>query len=148
MMDRPMSNSPLANALLESAHDAVWVVSGEQTVTQFNRVFARLCAKVFHREPVRVDIALAEILDDAARELCVDLYGRALEGRAVSADARFMVDGMSRSFIISAAAVSDGKRVAFTAHDVTEVTRRAREDVFELSLTRLFFEGEKPLDST
>jgi signal transduction histidine kinase len=143
-----MSNGALVDALLESAHDAMWVVSRELTVTQFNRVFARLCAKAFHRTPVRAGIPLVDIFDDAAGELCVDLCGRALAGRAVSADARFTVEGMSRSFVIGAAAVSDGASVAFTAHDVTEATRRAREDIFELSLTRLFFEGEKPLAAT
>jgi PAS domain S-box-containing protein len=142
--------SELVDALLESAHDAVWVVGRELTLTRFNAAFARLCTKGFQRRP-RAGATLEETLDAAAAELCVDLFRRVMAGRAVSADARFTVDGMSRSYVISGAPVIDAGTVAgaaFTAHDVTEVARQAREDLFELSLTRLFFEGEKPLAAT
>ena len=37
---------------------------------------------------------------------------------------------------------------AFTAHEITEQAGRARDDLFELSLTRLFAETEKTLDET
>src|SRR4051794_36342989 len=143
--------SALVDALLDNAHDAVWVVSRELTVTRFNAAFARLCAKAFHRTLVRAGVNLGEILDDGMRELCVDLFRRAMSGRAATADARFTIEGMSRSYILSGAPVIGGHSVAgaaFNAHDVTELTRRAREDIFELSLTRLFLAGEKPLSAT
>jgi signal transduction histidine kinase len=138
----------LVDALLESAHDAVWVMSRERTVARFNRVFARLCAKAFRGKPVILGAAVAEIFDEPTHELVVDLFSRALAGRTASGDARIMLEGMFRSYVITGAAVADGSGVAFTMHDVTEVARRSREDIFELSLTRLFLEGEKPLQAT
>ena len=149
-----MSNADggaLVDALLDSAHDAVWVVSRELTVTRFNAAFARLCARAFHRKPARAGIELGEILDDAAHELCVDLFRRAMSGRSVTADAQLTIEGVTRSYVISGAPVISGESVAgaaFTAHDVTEMTRQAREDIFELSLTRLFLADEKPLSAT
>src|SRR5262249_26009729 len=132
------------------AHDAMWVLGRDLSLTRFNRAFGRLCTKAFERT-ARRGVDAAELFDEEARDLCTDLFRRALAGRAVNADASFHLEGMSRSYVISAPPVMEGDAitgVAFTAHDVTEVARRAREDVFELSLTRLFFEGDKPLPAT
>ena len=140
----------LIGALLDSALDAVWVVSRELALLRFNTAFARLCTRAFHRSPL-TGAALAEVLDDPPRELCVDLFRRVMSGRSVSADARFTVDGAPRAYVLSGAPVLEDGTItgaAFTAHDVTEAARRAREDIFELSLTRLFLDGEKPLPAT
>ena len=140
----------LIDALLDSALDAVWVVSRELTLERFNAAFARLCTRAFHRNPLKGQ-PLSEVLDEPPRELCHDLFRRVMSGRSVTADARFTVDNTQRSYVVSGAPVIEGSTIAgaaFTAHDVTEAARRAREDIFELSLTRLFLECEKPIPTT
>jgi signal transduction histidine kinase/putative methionine-R-sulfoxide reductase with GAF domain len=146
----PTSDSgALVEALLASAHDAVWIVARDAALTRYNGAFARLCSKAFRRVPA-AGVLLTDIVPDTA-ELFVDLFRRAMSGRAVTADTTLNIDGVTRTFIVGGAPViADGTVVgaAFAAHDITESARRAREDLFELSLTRLFFEGQRPMSDT
>ncbi|HEX8151811.1 MAG TPA: ATP-binding protein, partial [Thermoanaerobaculia bacterium] len=77
-----------------------------------------------------------------------ELFPRTFAGGTVSTQASVIVGGSMRHFALSGTPVVDrGKVVAgvFVARELVEGRRNVREDVFELSLTRLFIEDEGPL---
>jgi len=118
----------LLSTVLETVADAVWIVDAGLSLTTFNAAFAILCAKAFHSFP-----SLPEDWRDLAR--------RAMSGRTVSSDVHLVIDGVSRSFTISGAPVMRGDVIdaaVFTARDVTDTSRLGREDLLELTVTRVF----------
>lgn len=120
--------STLVDALLETVADPLWIVSPELAVTRGNPAFAALQSGGF--EP------LAPWWRDLAK--------RVHAGRAVSADARVVVDGVERTFRVTGTpAGSDG--AVFLARDVTDVSRHEQDNRLELAVTRIFA-ADKPLE--
>ena len=120
--------STLVDALFATVSDPLWIVSPELVVTRFNPPFAALRHSGF----------------DPLEPWWRDLARRVLAGRAVSADARIVVDGVERTFRVTATpAGADG--AVFLARDVTDVRRGEPEDKLELAVTRIFA-ADKPLE--
>jgi signal transduction histidine kinase len=141
----------LVAALLASTPDAMWVVSRAAELTHFNDAFARLCVKGGGRAPKGETPVRALAEQSPFHALWTELLPRALGGRPAGSDGRLVVDGVQRFYSIHGVPVVDGSEVvaaAFTARDVTDSAGHGRDDLFELSLTRLFVEGEKPLAET
>ncbi|HYC87721.1 MAG TPA: ATP-binding protein [Thermoanaerobaculia bacterium] len=120
--------STLVEALLETVGDPLWIVSPELAVTRGNAPFAALQSGGF----------------DPLAPWWRDLARRVHGGRAVSADARIVVDGVERAFRVTGTpAGSDG--AVFLARDVTDVSRGEHENRLELAVTRIFA-ADKPLE--
>ena len=122
----------LVRALLTAVADPVWIVDRNLALHGSNAAFATLCERAFASPPALAD------------PFWTDLARRALNGRAVSADARYTIDGVERSFTISGTPYSDG--AVFLAHDVTDTTRAEREDLLELAVTSIFA-TDKPIET-
>jgi signal transduction histidine kinase len=144
----------LLDALLASAQDPTWVVDRELVLTHFNDPFTRIVEKTLAVTP-RAGMTLDQLIDaqryPREHEFWLDLLRRTLSGRTVSSDNRAVVDNIQRMFAISGVPVIEENNVtaaAFTAHDITEQAGRARDDQFELSLTRLFVDTDQTLDET
>ena len=120
----------LIDALFHTVPDPLWIVSAGFEVTRFNAAFGALRAKGF----------------DTGTPLWRDLTQRVLAGRAVSAEMRFVIDGVERTLAITGTPAG-GDGAVFLARDVTNVTRGDREDNLELAVTRMF-EPEKPLEES
>ncbi|MGN6185424.1 MAG: ATP-binding protein [Thermoanaerobaculia bacterium] len=124
---------PLAGALLQSAHDPMWIIDSSRTLIAFNRAFARLF------ESIEVGIDASHLFDEAWPEL----LDRALRGHSVLSNVRY--------YSIAATPVIEGDtttHAVFTARLLSDLTAGKREDLFELSLTRLFIDDERPLMRT
>lgn len=120
--------STLVDALLATVADPLWIVSPELGVTRCNTACAALQNGGF----------------DPLAPWWRDLAARVHAGRAVTADARIVVDGVERTFRVTGTpAGSDG--AVFLARDVTDVSRGEREDRLELAVTRIFA-ADKPLE--
>jgi hypothetical protein len=115
---------------METVSDPVWIVSSDFATTRFNPAFAALRAKGF----------------DPLTPWWRDLARRVLDGRAVSADTRFVIDGVERVFAVTGTpAGHDG--AVFLLRDITDTSRGEREGNLELAITRMF-EPEKPLEES
>src|SRR4051794_35542221 len=144
----------LIDALLASAQDATWVVDRDLCLTHSNDAFSRLVERSLGVAS-RVGMSLDELIDPdrhiRAHDFWLDLFRRALSGRNVASDNRVIVDGMQRVYAVTGVPVIEQGSItaaAFTARDITDQAGHARDDLFELSLTRLFVETDKPLDET
>ncbi|HEX9985089.1 MAG TPA: ATP-binding protein [Thermoanaerobaculia bacterium] len=138
--------NPLFDALLQSALDPTWIVGREALLERFNRPFARLYTDARGEAP-RAGIPAGTLFEGPWREV----FDRVMAGRSVSTDAKLVIAGALRQFSLAGTAVvEDGAVTAaiFTARDLTDTRRTAREDLFELSLTRLFLAGDRPLEET
>ena len=119
--------STLVDALLETVSDPLWIVSPELAITRGNPPFAALQSGGF----------------DPLAPWWRDLARRVHGGRAVSADARIVVDGVERAFRVTGTpAGADG--AVFLARDVTDTGRNEQENRLELAVTRIFA-ADKPL---
>ncbi|HVR37971.1 MAG TPA: ATP-binding protein [Thermoanaerobaculia bacterium] len=135
-----VATDPLLEAVFRSTQDALWVVDRDLTLTHFNESFARFCEK-----GLGIVARVGASFDPNG--FWRDLVRRTLGGRNVAADTWIAIDGVQRYFSIIGTPVIDGGSVtsaAFTLRDATDVSRREREDLFELALTRVFDSG-KPL---
>lgn len=129
---------PLSDALLHSAHDPTWVVDATRGVIAFNRAFARLYGDLRGRT-VEAGLDAAQLFD----EPWPDLLERAFGGHSVSTDLRGL--SIIATPVLDANAVT---YVVFTAQLLADAVPAKREDLFELSLTRLFIDDERPLTHT
>ncbi len=144
----------LLDALLASAQDPTWVMNRELALTHFNDPFTRIVEKTLAVTPC-AGMSLDQLIDaqryPREHEFWLDLLRRALSGRTVSSDNHVVLDSIQHIFTITSVPVIEENNVtaaAFTAHEITEQAGRARDDLFELSLTRLFADTEKTLDET
>ncbi|HET7433786.1 MAG TPA: ATP-binding protein [Thermoanaerobaculia bacterium] len=126
--------TPLLRAALAAVHDPVWLVGRDRAVLESNASYRALVAR--------------------GLQIPDDVYRRVLSGRTVDADALLTLDGIERVYSISGVpVVNDGESAendvaaVFSARDVTDTTRGAREGLFELAVTRLFT-PDKPLTET
>jgi signal transduction histidine kinase len=129
---------PLYDALLLSAQDPTWIVDDARRVFRHNSAFARLHAELRNRTLADGEDA-AQLFDEPWPEL----LQRAFNGQRVSLDV-----GAQSIHAIPAIEGDAVTHVVFTARAIAETTPAKREDLFELSLTRLFIDDERPLTRT
>ncbi len=146
--------SALLDAVLASAQDPTWVMNRELALLHFNDPFTRIVEKTLAVTPA-AGMSLDQLVDPQRypreHDLWLDVLRRALSGRTVSSEVRVVVDSVQHIMAVTGAPVieqNDVTAAAFTAHDITEQAGRAREDLSELSLTRLFVETDKILEET
>jgi len=138
-------NAALTDALLQSASDPMWIVGADGALARFNRGLARLYEDVRGIAP-QPGIAAADLFEGAWPDVC----RRTLGGKTVSTDATFLARGAHHTFSLAGTPVIEDDLViaavfvARALHDGSGV----REDLFELSLTRLFIEDDHPLEET
>lgn len=125
-----MAGDALAGALFEVLADPVWIVGEDLTILRANAAFHTLQSKA---------------ADGALENSWRDLARRVLAGRSVTTDVRVAVDGVERSFNLSAVPVN-GTAALFVARDVTDTRRGEREDALELAVARVFA-TDKPLEA-
>jgi signal transduction histidine kinase len=134
---------PLVRALLENAQEPTWIVGAEGNLLLANGAFAQWLDALRLRVP-----AAGDSIEHLLQEPWPEVLHRTLSGRSVAMDAAFpMRDGL-RSFSIVGTPVEENGELShavFAARIVTPLLRDAREDLFELSLTRLFIADERPL---
>jgi signal transduction histidine kinase len=134
---------PLVRALLENAQEPTWIVGAEGQLLLANGAFAQWLDELRLRVP-----AAGDNIEHLLQEPWPEVLHRTLSGRSVAMDAAFpMRDGL-RSFSIVGTPVEEHGELTnavFAARAVTPLLRDAREDLFELSLTRLFIADERPL---
>lgn len=137
---------PLTEALLQSAADPTWIVGAAGTLVRFNAPFARLYEDVHGHTP-QSGIRAEGFFDDP----WPDLLARTLAGRSVSTDTAFIVGGLVRSFSVTCTPVVESNTVThavFAARELPESQLGAQENLFELSLTRLFIDDDRGLVQT
>lgn len=117
-------------ALFAVLADPVWVVGSDLAVTRANAPFQSLRSK---------------LADDGFDRSWRDLARRVFTGRSVTTDIRVVVDGVERSFNLSAVPVS-ATAALFVARDVTDTRRGEREDALELAVARIFA-TDRPLET-
>lgn len=134
---------PLIRALLENAQEPTWIVGADGNLLLANGAFAQWLDALRLRVPAAGD-SLEGLLQDPWPEV----LQRTLSGRSVAMDAAFpMRDGLRTFSIVGTPVEENGalSHAVFVARAVTPVLRDTREDLFELSLTRLFIADERPL---
>lgn len=137
---------PLLATLLQSTHDATWIADGLGVLTNFNHAFVRLYAETRGSVPT-TGVDARDLFDT----VWPDLFERTMSGRSVSMGAAFSVGGAQRQFSLAGAPVIRDNVLlgaVFTARELREPQYHARQDLFELSLTRLFIENDRPLAAT
>jgi signal transduction histidine kinase len=116
---------PFLPAVLEAVSDPVWIIDDTFNIVANNAAFARLALSM--NDPWWRDLAQ-----------------RVLAGRTVSAEAKIIVEGIERSFLITATPAPHA--AVFTARE-KELQRGERDDLLELAVTRIFT-IDKPLEET
>lgn len=122
--------SDAIEAMMTAVPDPLWIVGPDLEITRANRAFAALREQGF----------------DVASPWWRDLARRVLQGRAVSADTRVVIDGVERTLIVTGTPAG-GDGAVFLARDATDTSRGDREDNLELAVTRMF-EPEKPIQES
>ncbi len=137
---------PLIDALLESAQEPTWIVGSGGTLVRFNASFARLFEDLQQRPP-----AAGMDVHAFLEAPWPDLVLRTFSGRSVSTDASLIVRGFSRRYSITGTPVLESGLVThaiFAARELADAGRDRNDDLFELSLTRLFIDDDRPLLQT